>query len=86
MALQLEYTSPHGATVPNAYARITQYRGNKEIVVVTVSINASEEARVAGLEQLDIFRFECPAPTSDMLPALYEQLKTFPDFRNGLDV
>ena len=38
MALQLSYTTPSGVVAPTAYARITDFAGNKAFVNLTVSI------------------------------------------------
>ena len=86
MALQLNYTSPQGATSASGYIRISDFRGDKNNISFTVECFYNKDARDNGLQPLEYKHFEIATPTTDMLPALYNHLKTLPEFAGALDV
>ena len=89
MALLITATnSTNGQSETMAYARITNFFGTKDQVQVQVEIHATEEARKAGWPsiQQQAHYINMEDLEGDLIPAMYEVLKTFTQYANSEDV
>ncbi|MEG3640428.1 hypothetical protein [Magnetococcus sp. PR-3] len=90
MALQMTHTSrTYGITSEQAYARISSFYGNADIVHFILSVYASREARDNQQEPLEEFPFHAPFPLSsgeNLLTRLYTELKSQSRFETAEDV
>ena len=86
MALQLQIQTPHGLTVPTAYAKISGFSGTKDYFIVQVDYFASAAARDAGTPVLMSHSFQWNTADADLaVGAMYDHLKTLPDFAGAED-
>jgi hypothetical protein len=91
MALLISLTADDtsiGVAFPEAYAKIGDYFGNKQTIQYQVSVWADAQARLdnkAPVRQ-DAFYVEMADLSGDLLPALYENLKTIAPYDTGVDV
>jgi hypothetical protein len=86
MALQLQVETPHGLTVPNAYAKISGFSGTKDYFIVHVDYYASAAARDAGTPVLMSHSFQWNTEDADLAVGdMYDHLKTLPDFAAAVD-
>lgn len=86
MALKLSIpTSNVGVPFFEAYARITNFTGNKGQIQYQVAVNASQEAREANAQVVDQHVFFCETPAGPLLDALYADLKQRPGFEGAED-
>ena len=90
MALQLNLTTTQfGVPAPEAYARITNFYGTKDNLQVQVAIYYNEEARQGNMstvrENAHYISLADLAGKGDLIPAIYEVLKTFADYQGAID-
>jgi hypothetical protein len=88
MALKITATnSTNGQSETQAYARITNFFGTKDQVQVQVEIHATEEARKAGWPsiQQQAHYIAVEDLSGDIIPAMYEVLKTFTQYQGAED-
>jgi hypothetical protein len=88
MALKLALESTQfGIPAPQAYAKITNFFGNKDQIQVQVAVYYDEQARSNGsstiLEHAHYIAVE--ELQGDIIPAIYEVLKTLPQYENAED-
>ena len=78
----------NGQQEVQAYARITNFFGTKDQVQVQVEIHATEEARQAGWPsiQQQAHYINMEDLSGDLIPAMYNVLKTFTQYANSTDV
>jgi len=91
MALQLNLSSTQfGAPAPEAYARVTNFFGNKDNIQVQVSVHFSKDARDSNLspvrEDAHYISLQDLQGKGDLLPAIYNVLKTMSNYSNSTDV
>ena len=88
MALQISKDTDQGFTAETAYAKITSFNYDDQAGLrFDVKIFFDVQSRQNDLQPIDYISCEIPAlPTTDMLPALYNHLKTLPEFQGALDV
>ena len=89
MALRIQATNnTNGQQETQAYARITNFFGTKDQVQVQVEIHATEEARRAGWPsiQQQAHYINMESLQGDLIPAMYNVLKTFTQYANSTDV
>jgi hypothetical protein len=89
MALRITATnSTNGQSETQAYARITNFFGTKDQVQVQVEIHATEEARKAGWPsiQQQAHYIGMESLQGDLIPAMYNVLKTFTQYQGATDV
>ena len=89
MALRITATNnTNGQQETQAYARITNFFGTKDQVQVQVEIHATEEARQAGWPsiQQQAHYVNVADLSGDIIPALYNILKTFTQYAGSTDV
>jgi hypothetical protein len=80
--------STNGQSETQAYARITNFFGTKDQVQVQVEIHATEEARKAGWPsiQQQAHYIGMESLQGDLIPAMYNVLKTFTQYQGATDV
>tara|TARA_R110002126_G_scaffold226872_1_gene371526 strand:+ start:104 stop:373 length:270 start_codon:yes stop_codon:yes gene_type:complete len=88
VALKITATNnTNGQQETQAYARITNFFGTKDQVQVQVEIHATEEARKAGWPsiQQQAHYIGMESLQGDLIPAMYEVLKTFTQYQGAED-
>jgi hypothetical protein len=88
MALRITATNnTNGQSETMAYARITNFFGTKDQVQVQVEIHATAEARKAGWPsiQQQAHYIGMESLEGDLIPAMYEVLKTFTQYQGAED-
>ena len=88
MALQLNLESTQfGVPAPQAYARITNFFGTKDQIQVQVAIYYNEEARQGNMATVkeNAHYIAIEDLKGDLIPAIYEVLKTFSDYEGAVD-
>jgi hypothetical protein len=87
MALKLSVATQFGAPAPDAYARITNFYGTKDQLQVQVAIYYNEDARHQNLSTVreDAHYIAMEDLKGDLIPAIYEVLKTFADYAGAED-
>jgi hypothetical protein len=78
MALKLAVQTQFGVPAPQAYARITNFFGTKDQIQVQVAIHYDESARHSNMATVKDLK-------GDLIPAIYEVLKTFSDYEGAED-
>ena len=89
MALRIVATNnTNGQQETQAYARITNFFGTKDQIQVQVEIHATEEARRAGWPsiQQQAHHIGMEDLSGDLIPAIYNVLKTFTQYAGATDV
>lgn len=90
MALHLSLSADDtsiGVAFPEAYAKIGDYFGNKNTIQYQVAVWADAAAREAGRSPVrsDAYYVEIADLSGDIMPALYEDLKTHAPYDGGSD-
>lgn len=89
MALLITATNnTNGQQEAQAYARITNFFGTKDQIQVQVEIHATEQARQAGWPsiQQQAHYINMSDLQGDLIPAMYNVLKTFTQYQGATDV
>ena len=88
MALQLSLASTQfGVPAPQAYARITNFFGTKDQIQVQVAVYYNEDARHGNMATVkeNAHYIAIESLNGDIIPAIYEVLKTFSDYEGAVD-
>jgi hypothetical protein len=88
MALKLNLESTQfGVPAPQAYARITNFFGTKDQIQVQVAIYYNEEARQGNMATVkeNAHYIAIEDLKGDLIPAIYDILKTFTDYEGATD-
>jgi hypothetical protein len=87
MALKLAVQTQFGVPAPQAYARITNFFGNKDQIQVQVAIHYDESARHGNMATVkeNAHYIGMEDLKGDLIPAIYEVLKTFSDYEGAED-
>jgi hypothetical protein len=89
MALRLPVQTQFGVPAPDAYARITNFYGTKDQLQVQVAIYFNEEARHGNLstvkENAHYIAVSDINGKGDLIPAIYEVLKTMAEYQGATD-
>ena len=88
MALKLSLpTTQFGVPAPQAYARITNFFGTKDQLQVQVAVYYDEEARHSNMATVreDAHYIAIESLNGDLIPAIYEVLKTFSQYEGAED-
>ena len=88
MALKLNLESTQfGVPAPQAYAKITNFFGTKDQIQVQVAIYFNEEARQNNMATVkeNAHYIAIESLKGDLIPAIYEVLKTFSDYAGAVD-
>ena len=89
MALKLNLASTQfGVPAPQAYARITNFFGTKDQIQVQVAVYYNEAARQSNMATVkeNAHYIAVENLEGDIIPAIYEVLKTLSDYKNAVDV
>ena len=86
LKLNLEQTQ-FGVPAPEAYARITNFFGTKDQIQVQVAIHFNEDARHGNMATVkeNAHYIAIEDLHGDIIPAIYEVLKTFSDYEGAVD-
>ena len=88
MALKLNLeTTQFGVSAPQAYARITNFFGTKDQIQVQVAVYYDEAARHSNMATVkeNAHYIAIEDLKGDLIPAIYEVLKTFSDYAGAVD-
>ena len=87
MALKLSVATQFGVPAEEAYARITNFYGTKDQLQVQVAIYFNEEARQGNLSTVkeNAHYIAMEDLKGDLIPAIYEVLKTMGDYQGAVD-
>ena len=87
MALKLSVETQFGAPAPDAYARITNFFGTKDQLQVQVAIYYNEDARHSNMSTVkeNAHYIAMEDLKGDLIPAIYEVLKTFSQYEGSVD-
>jgi len=91
MALKLNLgTTQFGAAAPEAYARVTNFFGNKDNIQVQVSVHYNEDARHGNMspvmEHAHYIGLADLAGKGELMTAIYTVLKTMSQYQGATDV
>jgi hypothetical protein len=86
LKLNLEQTQ-FGVPAPEAYARITNFFGTKDQIQVQVAIYFNEDARQGNMATVkeNAHYIAIEDLKGDIIPAIYEVLKTMADYQGAVD-
>jgi len=87
MALKLSVATQFGVPAPEAYARITNFYGTKDQLQVQVAIYYNEDARHQNMSTVkeNAHYIAMEDLKGDLIPAIYEVLKTMADYKDAVD-
>jgi hypothetical protein len=87
MALKLAVQTQFGVPAPEAYARITNFFGTKDQIQVQVAIYYNEDARQSNMATVkeNAHYIAVEDLDGDIIPAMYEVLKTLSDYEGAED-
>jgi hypothetical protein len=87
MALKLAVETQFGVPAPEAYARITNFYGTKDQIQVQVAIYYNEDARQNNMATVkeNAHYIAVEDLEGDIIPAMYEVLKTLSDYEGAED-
>ena len=87
MALRLSVATQFGVPAPEAYARITNFYGTKDQLQVQVAIYYNEDARHQNMSTVkeNAHYIAMEDLKGDLIPAIYEVLKSFADYQGAVD-
>jgi hypothetical protein len=88
MALKLNLgQTQFGVPAPDAYARITNFFGTKDNIQVQVAIYFNEDARHSNMATVkeNAHYISIEDLKGNIIPAIYEVLKTMADYQGAVD-
>jgi hypothetical protein len=87
MALKLSVATQFGVPAPEAYAKITNFYGTKDQLQVQVAIYFNQDAREQNLSTVkeNAHYIAMEDLKGDLIPAIYEVLKTFADYEGAVN-
>ena len=87
MALKLSVATQFGVPAPEAYAKITNFYGTKDQLQVQVAIYFNADAREQNLSTVkeNAHYIAMEDLKGDLIPAIYEVLKTIADYQGAED-
>lgn len=87
MALKLAVATQFGVPAPEAYAKITNFYGTKDQLQVQVAIYFNADAREQNLSTVkeNAHYIAMEDLKGDLIPAIYEVLKTMADYQGAED-
>jgi hypothetical protein len=86
LKINLEQTQ-FGVPAPQAYARITNFFGTKDQIQVQVAIHFNEDARHGNMATVkeEAHYIALEDLKGDLIPAIYNVLKTFSNYEGAVD-
>jgi hypothetical protein len=87
MALKLSVQTQFGVPADEAYARITNFYGTKDQIQVQVAIYFNEDARHSNMSTVkeNAHYIAMEDLKGDLIPTIYEVLKTMADYQGAVD-
>lgn len=85
MALQLNLETQQGFTASTAYARITNFNGNKDTIGVQVTVHKDAQARTDEKQPIANHYISLPLQYGATMAQMYEALKLDSNFVNSVD-
>ena len=87
MALKLSVSTQFGVPAPEAYARITNFYGTKDQLQVQVAIYYNQDAREQNMATVreNAHYIAMEDLNGDLIPAIYEVLKTMAEYQGATD-
>jgi hypothetical protein len=87
MALKLSVATQFGVPAEEAYAKITNFYGTKDQIQVQVAIYFNKEARDGNMSTVkeNAHYIAMEDLKGDLIPAIYEVLKTMADYQDAVD-
>lgn len=85
MALQLSITTEHGFTASAAYARITNFNGNKDAIAVNVEVHKDSQARTDEKQPIANHYISLPLTYGATMAQMYTALKDDSNFTGAVD-
>jgi hypothetical protein len=87
MALKLAVQTQFGVAAPEAYAKITNFFGTKDQIQVQVAVYFDESARYSNMATVkeNAHYINMEDLKGDLIPAIYEVLKTYSDYAGAKD-
>jgi hypothetical protein len=87
MALKLSVATQFGVPAEEAYAKITNFYGTKDQLQVQVAIYFNKEAREGNMSTVkeNAHYIAMEDLKGDLIPAIYEVLKTMADYQGAVD-
>jgi hypothetical protein len=89
MALEIALpTTEFGTPAPKAYAKVTSFGGDANIIRVRVSVYFDKDARKKNLTVIKNASHDIKTSqiTGALLPGIYDILKTLPEYKDAIDV
>ena len=88
MALKLSVETQFGVPAPEAYARITNFYGTKDQLQVQVAIYFNEDALHQNMSTVkeNAHYIAMEDLKGDLIPAIYQVLKTMADYQGAEDI
>lgn len=87
MALQVTFNdNEKGLSLTGAYAKVENFRGDKDEVSFQVAVYVNEQARLDGKVGISSHVFTVPYVDGMSIQTLYDYLKTLPEFAGAIDV
>lgn len=83
MALQADFTTPHGITVPSAYCRVSDVSLSKDAMSFSLWLYADKEKQPF---EKKTFTSSYDISGSNPIQQAYVHLKTLPEFAGAADV
>jgi hypothetical protein len=74
MALQKSFTTAHGFTAEEAYARITTFSGDKDTISVNVEVHKDVQARTEHKQPISVFVISLALPFGASMTEMYVAL------------
>lgn len=85
MALTKSFTTKQGFTAENAYARITNFNGNKDTIQVNVEVHKDAQARTDEKQPIETFSISLPLALGATMQQMYGALKLDSNFIDATD-
>ena len=85
MAITKSFTTAHGFTAPNAYARITDFVGNKSSIRVNVTLHKCAQSRTDNLQPIEQFSISLALSEGATMAQMYQALKLDSNFTDATD-
>lgn len=86
MALKLNYELESGIVLPDAYAHIASFQGNKFHLEAQVTIYKDQAARDAGKQPVFMINLRLPIPNSATFEEMYTEIKKQDPFKTAIDI
>lgn len=90
MALVMERDTGYGISLEEAYIKVENTSGNKELLYITVLVFLNDTARKEGKSPIEQYSYSFVPKVTDDAPnyhkQAYEYLKSLPEYADAIDV